>query len=220
MEPPDSCHRDHPLDRSRGTRTSTHPASRNAGPREMPAPPAPVSTGVRPSARHRGAVIGLSRPRLPKERPPGPRPAASGRQRFRRPGIRTPTHPLPASPLPERLGRPGPRPCYTYGFHLAGRRYRLGVRTGGSQPSNRGSNPRSGTTPAGCSSFGAGRGAPTLPMEARRQAPSGCALSSVDRATGYEPVGRVFESPRARHSSSGPTVRALPRCTEEEAPNA
>ena len=27
----------------------------------------------------------------------------------------------------------------------------------------------------------------------------GCALSSADRVPGYEPVGREFESPRARH---------------------
>ena len=33
-------------------------------------------------------------------------------------------------------------------FYTAGRRYRLGVRTGGSQPSNRGSNPRSATNPS------------------------------------------------------------------------
>ena len=32
-----------------------------------------------------------------------------------------------------------------------------------------------------------------------------CALSSVDRVPGYEPVGRRFESSRARHIKNTPT---------------
>ena len=37
-------------------------------------------------------------------------------------------------------------------------------------------------------------------------APFLCALSSVDRVPGYEPVGRRFESSRARHRKSPTTV--------------
>ena len=33
-------------------------------------------------------------------------------------------------------------------------------------------------------------------------ASNGCARSSADRVPGYEPVGRGFESPRARHEKN------------------